>query len=104
MSADDEPRSVLAGHALPDHDQEGPHPVLTVARRPGDLDGHRRRLGAATTADQRWSALVDLFIASSPDDGAPRRQALDASVGDLSPERIAFLRRAVADGLRPEAP
>lgn len=95
-------KSLLIGQTLPLPDTDD-DPRLAVAKHPGDLSLHLHRLSIAPDAEAQWAALIDLFIASTPQQRATRHQALDEAWSTLTPERARLLRAAVATGLEPNA-
>ena len=97
-------RSLIAGVDLPAAAPAPDNPVVGVARRPDDLAAHERRIADATEPDDRFGALVDLWIATGPEAVAVRRAALDAAGGELDGDARAVLAQHVVDGLDPADP
>ena len=97
-------RSLLVDLDLPEMDDARPRADLEVARHPGDLDAHERRLAEASTPEGVYGALVDLFIGSAPADQAVRVTALAAHGDQLTAEQHDALRTAAARGLDPASP
>ncbi len=97
-------RSLIAGVDLPAATPAPDNPVVGVARRPDDLAAHERRIADATEPDDRFGALVDLWIATGPEAVAVRRAALDAVGGELDADARAVLAQHVVDGLDPADP
>ncbi len=93
------PRLVSAAHA------KGLDRSLAfrVARRPGDLESHLRRIRVNTSRgdpEATWGAVVDLFIALGPCGLALRRRVLEQTTAILGPERTRRLGQRLVSGIQ----
>ena len=91
---------------LPDPPDQAMLDLLSysVARSPGDLISHTRRIllsKARGDADQTFGALVDLFIAVGPKGQSLRRNMLQRCLDVITAEQQAWLQQHIEQGLFP---
>ncbi len=96
-------QSLFVGRTLP-IPRLGIDPTAELVHDRSDLARHRGRLAAADTAGEVYGALVDLFIATGPDQREVRRQLLDQHGHVVEPHQRDVLVEALDTGLDPGSP